>query len=81
MIYKSIHTYTYIYTYIHIYIYSGVVGFQNDDGANAIATIACFLIYSIYYYLYAAKRQKISPEEKVFFPVIMCICKCLYVHT
>jgi hypothetical protein len=66
--------------HIYIYTYTGVIAFQNDDGANAIATVACFLFYSIYYYLYARKRQKISPEEKVFFPVNTFLYMCMKIY-
>jgi hypothetical protein len=71
--YVNIYMYTYIYTYIymhiHIHINLGVLAFQNDQGTNAIVVIVSLFVYTIYYYNYAKKRQKISPEEKVFFPV------------
>ena len=54
----------------------GVIGFQ-DDGYIAIITFTVMLgFYTIYYFIYASKRQTFSSEEKnVFFQLHVIKCK------
>jgi ethanolamine permease len=54
-----------------------VMGFQNDQSIAFIAFLVGIIIYSTYYFLYAKKRQRFSPEEKFIF--VLQIVKCKWI--
>ena len=54
----------------------GLIGFQDDNYIAIISFICLAAIYTIYYYLYASRKQTFSPEEKVvFFQLHIIKCK------
>lgn len=56
----------------------GVLAFQNDSGVSAIFITTLIALYTLYYFLYARKRQTFSAEEKkIFFPVHIVKCKLI----
>ena len=55
----------------------GIVGFQDDNSVSFIIYLILLTMYSIYYLLYAKKRQDFSPDERFIY--LINIVKCKYV--
>jgi amino acid transporter len=51
-----------------------IIGFQSDHHVAVIVTVCAVVLYTIYYFSYAKKRQRFSPEEKFIF--VLQIVKC-----
>ena len=60
----------------------GVAGFQNDHQIAFGSFLGIFVLSTVYYYLYAKKRQHFSPEEKhIYYKIHIVMCKYRTVHT
>ena len=54
----------------------GVAGFQDDNQVALGSFLGIFALSTVYYYLYAKKRQHFSPEEKqIYYKIHIVMCK------